>query len=297
MEANMLAEANPRAVLKLVKEDKFQALLGDADDRLEASGVCFQGGFFYVIFDNLPHILKLSSELAANHPDNHWFRQPGEATGYEDITYHPRENRFYVLIEAQLFDATTYKARVEVFDEAFRFVESHWLDFIIEAANKGLEGLTYVQRGEKDYLLGLCEGNKCKGGLLGRKPGGGRIQIFQKDRDAWGHKGVIKLPKSVQFEDYASLNVAGNQIAVASQTNAAVWVGRFKDEGWELADDGIVYAFPKNENGKTIYCNIEGVSWVTPRQIVAVSDKTKTAEQPKKCQQKDQSIHLFDIPE
>jgi hypothetical protein len=53
----------------------------------------------------------------------------------------------------------------------------------------------------------------------------------------------------------------------------------------------------RDEAGRTIYCNIEGVAWIAPRQIVVVSDKCKPGEQSKFCEAKDQSIHIFDIPD
>ena len=52
------------------------------------------------------------------------------------------------------------------------------------------------------------------------------------------------------------------------------------------------------------YCNIEGIHWVThgggedrPQMLVAVSDKMKSkGRQPAACHDKDQSVHLFQLP-
>jgi hypothetical protein len=84
---------------------------------------------------------------------------------------------------------------------------------------------------------------------------------------------------------------------VVSQITSALWIGAFREDGWGLVDDGVIYLFPRNESGETIYCNIEGVSWITPRQIVVVSDKSKPGKQSELCRQRDQSIHIFDIPD
>jgi hypothetical protein len=171
------------------------------------------------------------------------------------------------------------------------------VDFALEGANKGMEGLTYIQRDGEEYVLGLCEGNKCKGDEKGRKPGGGRIQILRRGETQWEWVGKIKLPKSVLFEDYASLEVEGERIAVVSQMSSALWVGQFQPAGWDWVDEGKLYRFPRNEAGEIIYCNVEGVDWITPSQIVVVSDRTKPGEQPGACVQKDQAVHIFNLPE
>jgi hypothetical protein len=294
----MRNSASPQSpTLELVKEYKIYKLLpgGKANDRLEASGVCIKDGYFYVIFDNSPHIARLESSLTIDNPANILLRQQGESAGFEDVTYHKRERRFLIIIEA-LIQGDVYKSNIEEYDEGFQYLENNWVDFVLEGESKGMEGLAYVQRGGEDYVLGLCEGNKCRSGKRGRKPGGGRIQIFQKGASQWEHQGTIKLPKTVQFEDYASLDVDGRRIAIVSQATSAVWIGVFREDGWDFEGAGAIYFFPRSAAGETIYCNVEGVAWITPEQIVVVSDKRKPGEQSKVCQEKDQSIHIFNIP-
>ena len=285
--------------LELVRECKLHSLLpgSSPDSRHEASGVCVKDGDFYVIFDNSPHIARLDPALRSDSPTNRLLRQRGESAGFEDIAYHKLEKRFLIIIEALIHPDGTYKPDVEEYSEEFRYLEHNWVDFALEGANKGLEGLTYVHRGGQDYVLGLCEGNKCRSGKRGRKPGGGRIQIFQKGGGQWDHKGTIRLPKAVQFEDYASLDVDDRRLAVVSQATSALWIGLLQEDRWEFVDDGATYQFPKSDSGETVYCNIEGVSWIAPNQIVVVSDKQKPGEQPEACQEKDQSIHIFSIPD
>ena len=285
--------------LELVKERKIHALLSgsSADSRHEASGVCVRDGYFYVIFDNAPHIAKLESSLTIDSPANGLLRQRGESAGFEDITYHEREQRFMIIIESLIHPDGTYKPDIEEYDEDFRYLEHNWVDFTLAGENKGLEGLAYVHRDGQDYVLGLCEGNRCKSGKQGRKPGGGRIQVFQKGTGQWDHRATIRLPKAVRFEDYASLDVDGSRLAIVSQATSALWVGVFREDSWEFVDDGAIYRFPTNEAGETVYCNIEGVAWITPNRIVVVSDRHKPGEQRKTCQQKDQSVHVFSIPD
>lgn len=282
--------------LRLVKESKLVDLFADdqAGDRLEASGVCFRDDRFFVIFDNTPHIAQLHPDLEPSHPDNRWFRQRGESPGFEDITWHPGDDRYLVIIEAMRDQERVYRPNIEEYDADFRFVRSAWVDFKLNSDNKGIEGLSYAVREGRHYVLGMCEGNRCKSGREGRKPGGGRIQVFQRGADRWEHLETIKLPKSVQFEDYASLDIVDNRIAVVSQATSALWVGTFKADSWDLVDEGKTYQFPR-DNGEIIYGNIEGVAWMSSTRIVVVSDKCKPDSQSERCEAKDQSIHLFDI--
>jgi len=45
-----------------------------------------------------------------------------------------------------------------------------------------------------------------------------------------------------------------------------------------------------------MYCNMEGVAWLGNGQLVVVSDKVKP-DQPGRCSRKDQSIHIFKLPD
>jgi hypothetical protein len=53
----------------------------------------------------------------------------------------------------------------------------------------------------------------------------------------------------------------------------------------------VVYRFPSKSYG-----NVEGIAWLSRDTLVAVSDRKKR-QQPARCAEKDQSIHLFRIPE
>lgn len=283
--------------LELLEEAKISDLLPDAEDlRFEASGVVAKDGFFYVVFDDSTYIGCIKDDFSRVSEENHLIRQnQGCGVGYEDIAYDPFSNRFYLLIEAQPHFGN-YMAKVEEYDEHFHYVSSAWLDFPLDRPNKGLEGLTCVHWAEKTYLLGLCEGNRCRGGAAGRKPGGGRIQIFSQERDRWDHVGTMRLPKTLWFEDYSSLAVLDDRIAVVSQSSSAGWIGRFSPSNWEVVDEGCIYRFPLDEKGKIIYGNIEGISRVDSERFVVVSDKAKVKEQSKRCYAKDRSIHVFRTP-
>jgi len=240
--------------LDLVKEAKiFDILEGSPDPRLEASGVLAKDGLFYVIFDNLPHIACIGPELSRAARDNEMIMQErGHRCGFEDIAYDSRSGRFYVLIESLRRGRAKFMAAVQEYDPNFRYIGSAWLDFPLDRPNKGLEGLTCLHREGQTYLLGLSEGNRCKGGAESRIPGGGRIHVFRRGRRNWDRVGKIRLPETVLFEDYSGITVAGDRIAVVSQESSALWLGHLAPDGWQVTDAGTSYALPRDADGSIV---------------------------------------------
>ena len=285
--------------LELLAEAKIKDLLKDIKvKRYEASGIQYKGGHFYIVLDNMPHPVRISKDLDALSEISTLIKvSGGKGTGYEDITYDPFKKQWYCLIEADKTKSGTLKPRIDAYDDTFEFIESFWLDFTLETDNKGMEGLSHLHYKGEDFILGLCEGNACKSGKKGRKPGKGRIQLFRRAVDEWEHTDTIKLPKSVQFEDYSSLDLQNRYVTVVSQETSAIWVGRVRkdpvslDDLWE--DDGHVYLFPRDRDGKIIFCNLEGITWLKKGVFAVVSDKAKSGKQSKRCKRKDQSIHIF----
>src|SRR4029453_2587074 len=110
-----------------------------------------------------------------------------------------------------------FKGCIEECDEEFRFKGRQWVDFAFEKRNTGFEGLSAVRWRGCDYLLALCEGNRCRAGKKGRRPGGGRIQVLERRGKLWQRVATIELPRSVRFEDYSALAIRGERIAVTSQ--------------------------------------------------------------------------------
>lgn len=293
----MVATQTAIRQLELVREAKiFDILPGSMDPRLEASGVLAKDGLFYVIFDNLPHIACIDPELSRAAGRNHMIIQErGHQAGFEDIAYDSQAGRYYVLIESLPRGRATFMAAVQEYDEDFRYDGRAWLDFPLDRPNKGLEGLTCVHRDGQTYLLGLCEGNRCKGGAEGRVPGGGRIQVFRRGRRHWDRVAKIRLPETVRFTDYSGIAVAGDRIAVISQESSALWLGRLAPDSWQVTNAGLCYALPRTADGSIVYGTAEGVSWIAPDQVVVVSDRAKP-DQDRRCRAKDQSIHVFRIP-
>ena len=287
------------AELELRREAKVADLLGAlADERFEASGVVALGEELYVIFDNTSQIGRFDAALDPAVARNELIAQSrARDTDYEDIAHDTTSGRFFILIEA-LPRGSQLLAKVREFDHGFDYVASAWLDFPLPGHNKGLEGLTCVRREDRLYLLGLCEGNRCERGADGRRPGGGRIQVFA-EVDAshdWQHVDTIKLPQSLWFEDYASLAIRADRLCVVSQASSALWLGRLSPSAWAVQDDGVAFRFPTDAHGDAVYCNVEGVSWLSDDDVVVVSDKAKPGKHADRCRAKEQSVHVFAIP-
>ncbi len=262
----------------------------------EPSGVCFRDGCLYVVFDNFPHIARLGYPLAVGDPANALVRQDGKNRGFEGITYYEPKRCFLIISEALKDPDGDYRPAIEAYDDHLRRQRSKWLDFPVVKRNKGMEGVTYARLDGQDTVLCLYEGNKSKGGAQGRKPGGGRVHVYQARATKWGYKRTLKLPKAVRFRDYSGMDVDGARIAVVSQDSSALWIGELRGDGLGFLDDGKIFCFPRADSGKRIYCTIEGVTWITPEEIAVVSDRRNKDSQKRRCKRKAQSIHIFRIP-
>lgn len=283
--------------LELVREIKIRDLVPHlkAGKRWEASGVLAKDEYCFVVFDNRTDVGRFPIDL-----------QPGEAnsllgishadSGYEGIAWNAAKQQFYLLVEAREHASDCFQGAVEEFDEDFQFLKERTLDFDFQSDSKGFEAIAHVRRDDQDYVLALCEGNKCRCGSKGRKPGGGRIQLFEKKRKRWAHVETIRLPAFLPFVDYSGMSIDQGRVAIVSQVNSMLWVGQFDEASWDWRDDGQLYEFPRTDEGAIRYGNIEGVSWLSPTQIVAVSDRCKKDQPGEGLEEQDQSVHIFDLP-
>ena len=262
---------------------------------LEASGVVATGGYYYVVFDNVRRVARIHTSLRPGSKRHSWFGRAREGEGYEDIAFSPDTRRFYLLIEAEKHPDGTYKALIDECDEEAQFKKRRWVDVPFDKRNSGFEGLHAVRREGRDYLLALCEGNRCRGGRKGRQPGGGRIHVLQRAGTVWKSMASIALPPSVRFEDYSAVSIRGNRIAVISQQTSRLWIGSLRFRDWTITGRGTIYDFPSTKKGKPKYCTLEGLCWLSPRTFVLVSDLSKESH-PKRCRKRDQSVHVFRIP-
>ena len=265
--------------LKLVCERKICDLMPchRPTERWEASGVLVKDRHYFVVFDDRTEIARIADDLQ---PDdtNGLFGMSHADYGYEGITYNAAKQRFYLLVEARKQTRGCYKASIVEYDDDFRYLKDRPVDFTFEHSNKGFEAVVHVRRNNEDYLLALCEGNKCKGGDKGRKPGGGRVLLFEKKKKRWLHSRTVALPRSLPFVDYSGMSLDSGRVAIVSQVNSMLWVGHLDEADWTWHNEGQLYEFPRSNNGAIRYGNIEGVGWITSTRIVTVSDKRKKKE-------------------
>ena len=194
--------------LNLVRESKIRDLMtcDQPAKRWEASGVLVKDGYFFVVFDDRTDIGRFSGDLQPNDANGLFGLSRGDV-GYEGIAYNAAKRRFYLLVESRKQASGYYQAIIVEYDDEFRYLKDRPVDFTFQSSNKGFEAVAHVRRGDQDFLLALCEGNKCKCGAKGRKPGGGRVQLFEKKRKRWRHSRVIALPTTLPFVDYSGMSI------------------------------------------------------------------------------------------
>lgn len=285
--------------LELITERKFHELIPGAhpDDTFEATGISHKDGKFLVVFYDTPHFARLDAKLTPGHELNRLYRNMAKNVGYQDITYDSRGRRFMALTPGKKRDDGSTKARINQFDTELAYVEGRYIDYNVKGSDKILQGLAAIWRGNELSVLAICQGNKCKGGKKGSQPGGGRIHVFQPKTGYWSHAATIRLPKELPFGDYVSLEVRGRRLAILSQASSAVWIGTLQEGGWGFVDDGIIFCLPPSKSGNNIYCTVEGITWVDDHTLAAVSDSHRGRRMNARCEQREQCIHLFNIPE
>ena len=280
--------------LRLLKERKLADLLQPARKGavFEASGVIAVGKQCFVALDNIRRVARIAAHLRKGSGDHSWVGVNRQGEGYEAITYGRGAGRFYLMIEAQKHPDGTFKGAIEEYDDRWRFRGRGWGDFPFEKRNTGFEGLASVEWRGKRYLLALCEGNGCRDSRSRKKRGRGRIHVLERRGGMWRPVARIKLPRHAKFKDYAGMALRGDRLAVVSQESSRLWVGRLQRGKWTIGGRGRVYDFPRTKKGKKRYYTVEGISWLSPQTLVAVSDLVKKRH-PNRGAKTDQSIHVF----
>ncbi|MDQ6993352.1 MAG: hypothetical protein Q9M31_07730 [Mariprofundus sp.] len=274
--------------LALLNETKIATLL-NRDGPYEASGVTTLNGSIYIVFDNMPNVLRSNTELLSASLSS----ASGGGDGFEGLAHDDRGHLLAMVEDGK--HQRKRQGRVYSYDLQWQQLSKVWLPFTLQHKNKGFEGIEMLSMEGRKLLLALCEGNRCLGGKQGRKQGRGRIQVFQDHHGKWQHKKTIKL--KLPFTDYSGMDVHGSRIAIVSQASSLLWVGAFDvDNGLIRVGQGELFNFPKDNQGRTVYCNIEGVSWLSDDRIVVISDRYKKKKQPRYCADKDQSVHIFQLP-
>ena len=281
--------ADARVQLELVREEKLYRLLpgGKPSSRLEASGVALENDTTaLVVFDNLNLIARIDLSLKPKRT-NRLLPAPSLGVGFEDIAVEQRGGRLLCLIEALADFNGAVRGFVAEYEADGSFIRCTPLPTELADANKGFEGLAHVQRGSRELLYALHEGNHGA-----KRDRSGRIDVFTRARDGgWKPAHRIRLPREAELDDYAALAYRDGKVAIVSQASARVVVARIDDKTFELIPGSSArYRFPSKDYG-----NVEGVAWLSPNTLVAVSDRRKK-DQSKRFAAKDQSIHVFRIP-
>jgi hypothetical protein len=323
------AKTYSKSTLKTIADRTVTGLLEFSahEPKFEASDVIRVGERFLVVCDSSwdilsidEHLPLLSSRNEVLKPDAS-FSPPDEDSGFEVIIHDATAGDFYLMRESiqQGGRYTAHVLKVRLADSGYAVDETCESEQTFEGDSKGFEGGVSL-RGKDGvlYLLALCEGNHCSESR-GKEVGNGRIVVMARQGGAnggcfWKTVKVLELPKGVEFVDYSAiaLHHETHSVAVTSQENSQLWVGTLKtgadgEFDPEMAEfsEGVVYDFPRSEGCEAIYCNVEGIHWVSqgahgsaaPGTLVAVSDKMKSkGRQAAVCHDKDQSVHLFALP-
>lgn len=260
----------------------------------EASGVVANGPHCFVAFDNVRRVARIASHLRPGWRDHEWVGARRQGEGYEAVTYDRCARRFYLMIEAQKHPDGTFRGTIEEYDDRWRFRRQRWVDVAFEKRNTGFEGLASAERRGRCYVLALCEGSNCRGRRKQRKRGRGRIHVLEPRGRMWRSIARIKLPRHVKFKDFAGLALRGNRLAVVSQESSRLWIGSLHPGQWSIRGRGRIYDFPRTKKDKKLYYTVEGISWLSPTTLVAVSDLRKK-KHPHRSTRTDQSIHVFRV--
>jgi len=277
--------------VQLVAEKKLSKLLPTKEvDHYEASGIVASNGMLYVASDNLTNIAAIDTSL------NKGKLGPGEATDsqYEAITASD-DARFFAMIEP----TTDGDAPAEVAElgSDTAFVNQSKTDTTFKHANKGFEGAAWLRVAGSEYLLALCENNDCKDD--DSTPGEGRTKLLASVDGVWATQRTLKLPEAAGFLNYSDIALRDNgdgsyAVLVVSHKSAMLWLGTLSTSSWAFTGASTFYAFPRDANGAVKYCSVEGVTFLGPNVIAAVSDESDGS---KPCTDEEESIHIFQLPQ
>lgn len=275
--------------LQLVSEKKLAKLLPNKDG-YEASGVVASGGELYVASDNSSRIAAIDTSL----DDGSLGPGTDSESQYEAITASD-DGRFFAMIES--VSETDARSAVAELDSNTALVARAFTDMTFDHVNKGFEGVAWLRVGDAEFLLALCENNSCKDD--DSAAGEGRVKVLSLVDGVWATQASLKLPESVAFLNYSDLAIRDNgdgsfAAAVVSHKSSALWIGKLTTSPWALSGPSAFYVFPRTEEGAVQYCSVEGITFLGPRVLAAVSDKSDGSAP---CADEEESIHIFQLPQ
>lgn len=297
--------------LKAIKEMPFIGLFENLRDvsKFEASGMTTAQGKLWIVFDNLHSIGRIEERFTFRDPDNILLGHLGEDSQFEGLSYDDKTGHFYV-VEEVVEQGDTHlhpvaqEIRMDEKRQTYDIIERCPIHFQLSHQNKGFEGIHFYRDPkdpDREFLIGLCEGNWCKGGRRGREVGNGRLVVssFYKNSTGcgWDVVKVVNIPPVAAFQDYSGIDFRDDRVAIISQEDSAMYVGYFDFEALDftLRDEERIYHFPRDNHCDMIYCNVEGVAWLDDFRVIIASDKAKST-QPYRCTPHDQSIGIFALP-
>ena len=317
-------KAYQKSALLHLASTKLASVFSDARGmrQFEASAVSIEAGTgrAAIIFDNA-HAVGVLDPLLPWRPSGALHgRRRAAPSDYEGIAW-GEGGTVLALAEGEAVEGGdgVRKARIDEFalpsDSSVdpTLIRSCPVEYELHAENKGLEDLVSLSPGR---ALALCEGNRCLGGAPGREPGHGRmLAVTRGDGEGDGGGGgcrwvvdrVVGVPPDAAFSDYAGLALRNGWLAVLSQEDAAVFVGRFNASTLEFAphdparDARRVFGLPRTPSCDRTFCNAEGIDFVDdpgvrgPARVVVVTDKARPGS-PWPCVQAAEAIHLFSLP-
>lgn len=265
--------------VQLMHEAKCTDLLGESST-FEASGVTLKDNQLYVVFDNDDRIARFNRALSKGEllgPKN-------VSADFEGITWDPKRERFYVMIEARFTGRSMQPVMLEL-DAELQILTHHDIPFDLDRPNKGCEGVAWFEHEKTSHVILLLEGKEDQnlGLALVMKFAEGKLEPVAR----------LTLTPMATFKDHAGIAYHDGQLAVVSQSSSKLWVGTLNTVQWTV-DEGQIYQFPR-QDGKVVYGNIEGVVWLDEQTLVCVSDQPKEGRD--EHQAKGESIHLFKIPD
>lgn len=307
--------------LKLLDEIPIAARIrGNVLNEYEASDVATAPGsdVVYVVNDNSYDIIRLKKDLsvASVGDTNKLLSWPGamgkQSSDFEVLVWNNTGKYFVAMREAVKQTDGTFS--MEAYDLTFgvnaiivkAVCRSDWK---FKQRNTGFEGAVILDATDgNSYLLALCEGNFCTGGVKGKQAGNGMIVVMRRTVNNHGEcvyetVETMSVPKTADFIDYSAMTVWNESlVGIASQESAAVHIANIRanpvsSTSLFTLSEGRVFDFPRNDNCEIKYCNVEGLLFDSPRRLVAVSDAMKSGgRQHFRCSDKDQSVHIFQLP-
>jgi hypothetical protein len=248
-------------------------------------------------------------------------------SNWESITYHGIAKQHIVTQESLVLKDGKFHAVIMNVDlhhdtKTWTLAKACRSEFSFKDDSKGFEGMLGVEGIDgRFFLLGLCEGNWCDTGAKGKELGHGRLVIMELEEGEgppntfkdgylvetstcqWKTVRVVDIPATANFQDYSDVARLGKTIAISSQETSALFFGEMTLKDGLLDPDtfeitgGQVTRFAPTPTCRVQYCNVEGIEFLSDRLLIGGSDSMKGgARQPFTCLEKDQSMHVFALP-